>query len=302
MAYDVTDFSDFIERENTVLMETLFLGGDTSKFALSMAGVKGKTTVPDISGAAVLQAGFCKTPSGDTVVSEVELEVKPFTVFEEFCEDDLQTKFPKMVLAAGSKNSDSPWQEDIIMLKAASIQEQLELHYWQGDTAGTYTLFDGFIKQIDADGDAIDGNTTSATAITKANVIGLVDDMFTALPAKVKRSKEAVILVGDDVFDMYIAAEKAANHYHYSAEHDNGTYKIGGSAITLQRVYGLDGTDRMFAGRGSSFIVGSDVKDEENVMEAWYDKTDDKVYIRTKGKAGVTVSHVEEIVEFTLSV
>jgi tryptophanyl-tRNA synthetase len=77
--------------------------------------------------------------------------------------------------------------------------------------------------------------------------------------------------------------------------------KIGGSRGTLQRVYGLDGTDRMFASKGSNLIVGSDVNEEEKVMKIWYDETDDKVYMRTKGKAGVTISNPTEIVEFTLS-
>lgn len=304
MAYDVTNFTDYVARANEFLTATLFAGGDTGKFARFMAGVKGKTSVPHIGTSATLQAGNCKTPSGDTDITEVFIEVKPFTVFEGFCEDDLQTKFPNMVLAPGSSNNDAPagWEEKIVETKVSAIQETLELTYWQGDTGGTYTLFDGFIKLIDASGVAIDGNTSAATAITKANVIDLVDAMYVASPAKVKRSGELVIAVGDDVFDLYIAAQKAANLYHYDAEHDNGVLKIGGSRGTLQRIYGLDGTDRMFAGRGSSFVVGSDVTEEENIMKIWYDETDDKVYMRSKGKAGVTIVNPEEIVEFTLSV
>lgn len=304
MSYDVTNFTDYVARANEFLTATLFAGGDTGKFARFMAGVKGKTSVPHIGTSATLQAGNCKTPSGDTDITEVFIEVKPFTVFEGFCEDDLQTKFPNMVLAPGSSNNDAPagWEEKIVETKVSAIQETLELTYWQGDTGGTYTLFDGFIKLIDASGVAIDGNTSAATAITKANVIDLVDAMYVASPAKVKRSGELVIAVGDDVFDLYIAAQKAANLYHYDAEHDNGVLKIGGSRGTLQRIYGLDGTDRMFAGRGSSFVVGSDVTEEENIMKIWYDETDDKVYMRSKGKAGVTIVNPEEIVEFTLSV
>jgi hypothetical protein len=304
MAYDVTNFTDYVARANEFLTATLFAGGDTGKFARFMAGVKGKTSVPHIGTSATLQAGNCKTPSGDTDITEVFIEVKPFTVFEGFCEDDLQTKFPNMVLAPGSSNNDAPagWEEKIVETKVSAIQETLELTYWQGDTGGTYTLFDGFIKLIDASGVAIDGNTSAATTITKANVIDLVDAMYVASPAKVKRSGELVIAVGDDVFDLYIAAQKAANLYHYDAEHDNGVLKIGGSRGTLQRIYGLDGTDRMFAGRGSSFVVGSDVTEEENIMKIWYDETDDKVYMRSKGKAGVTIVNPEEIVEFTLSV
>ena len=52
----------------------------------------------------------------------------------------------------------------------------------------------------------------------------------------------------------------------------------------------------------SDFIVGNDVKDEEMIVDAWYDKTDDLVYLRTKGKAGVTLDNIEEMVEFTLTV
>lgn len=305
MAYDVTQFTDYVARANDFLTATLFNGGDTGKFALFMTGVKGKTSVPQIGGAATIQKGSCKTPSGGTDITEIFIEVQDWTFIEDFCEDDLQSKFPNMVLKSGSSNSDTPptWQEKIIDVKTASIQETLELTYWQGDTStGSYQLFDGFIKQVDAATGVIDGNTSSATAITQANVIGLVDDMYTAAPTKVKRSGEMAIVLGDDVFDLYIAAQKAANQYHYDAEHDNGTLKLAGSRGILQRVYGLDGTDRMFASKGSNFIVGADVKDEENIIKVWYDETDDKVYMRTKAKSGVTIAYPTEIVEFTLTV
>ncbi|WP_067151059.1 hypothetical protein [Pseudotamlana agarivorans] len=305
MAYDVSNFSDFISRENKALTKTLFTGGDTGKFALYMANVKGSTSVPHVSGAATLQSGNCATPSGDAVINEVVLTVKPFTVFESFCSDDLQTKLPNTVLAPGSNNGDDlPFEEEIVNTKVASIAETLEMTYWQGNTASgsTYQLFDGFIKLIDADSNVIDGNTSGATAITKDNVKGLVEDMRIAAPAKVKRSKDYVTLVGDDVFDMYISKEKSDNLYHYKPEHDNGVYEIGGGHGKLIRVYGLDGTSRMFASVGSNFIVGSDVISETETIEAFYDKTLDKVMLRTKGKAGVQISNADEIVEFTLTV
>jgi len=304
MAYDLTNFSDYIGRENEVLTATLFAGGDTAKFARYMSGIKGSTEIPQISGVATLQAGNCPTPSGTTAGDLVTLAVKPFTVYEEFCQDDLETKFPNTVLAPGSHNESAPkeWEQAIVDTKLSDISMQLELLYWQGDTAGTYTLFDGFLKKIDADATVVDGNTSNATAITVANVIGLVSDMRVAAPSKVKRDKDFSVLVGDDVFDMYIAAEKAANLYHYAPEHDNGVYRIGGSGMTLIRVYGLDGTDRMVASVGRNFIVGSDVANEDQVADMWYDKTTDKTYMRVKGKAGVQIVNPAEIVEFTVGI
>ncbi|OCK42525.1 hypothetical protein BA195_10135 [Tenacibaculum soleae] len=303
MAYDLTNFSDYIARENAVLTKTLFAGGDTGKFALFMGGVKGSTTVPHLSGEATLQSGSCATPQGDTQINEVTLTVKPFTVFESFCEDDLQNKLPNTVLAPGSNNGDKlTWEEQIVANKIASIQEKLELTYWQGDTNGTHNLFDGYIKKADADSNVIEGNTSSATSITKNNVKELIEDMRIASPAKVKRSKEYVTLVGDDVFDMYISKEKADNLYHYKPEHDEGIYNIGGGQGALIRVYGLDGTGRMFSSVGANFIVGSDAQGEADVADVFYDKVSDKMHIRVKGKAGVVISNADEIVEFTLSV
>lgn len=303
MAYDLTNFTDYIAREGNALTKTLFAGNDTGKFALFMAGVKGSTSIPHLSGKATLQSGSCASPSGDVDVNEVILTVKPFTVYESFCEDDLQTKLPNTVLAPGSNNGDNlTWEEAIVAMKIADINEELELTYWQGNTAsGDHQLFNGFIKLIDADSNVISGNTSSASTISKANVKSLVEDMRTQAPAKVKRSKNYVTLVGDDVFDMYIAKEKEDNLYHYKPEHDEGVYELGGGQGKLIRVYGLNGTDRMFASVGSNFVVGSDVDTEKDVADVFYDKVQDTVNIRVKAKAGVQIQNADEIVEFTIS-
>ena len=304
MAYDVSAFTDYVGRENDFLTSTLFSGGDTGKFARFMTGVKGKTSIPKIDGDATIQKGTCKTASGDTDITEYFIEVEQWEYFEGFCEDDLQNKFPNTVLAPGSSNSDAPpqWQEKVVDVKVASIQKTLELTYWQGDTAGTYNLFDGFLKLIDADGNAVDGNTTSATAITAANVVGLVDAMINASDVDVKEADDFAVLVGNDTFSLYIQALKTANNYHFSPENDGQTYMIGGSNIVLRKVRGLNGTDRMFAGRGSAFVVGMDVEAEEEIFNIWYSEDDDLLYFRTKAKSGVVPVNIDEIVEFTLTV
>jgi hypothetical protein len=422
MAYDVSAFTDYVGRENDFLTATLFSGGDTGKFARFMTGVKGKDSIPRIDGDAVIQKGSCsKSASGDTDITEYFIEVQDWTYKELFCQDDLQKKFPNSVLAPGSNNQDTPagWEEKVVDVKTASIQKQLELTYWQGDTGGTYTLFDGYIKKIDAAASAIDGNVdnvaanqaevkatgtitlatsvagdyvivngltytgvsgaksdnseysidTSDTAaaldladsissdarhgvygyltalsalgvvtvtsnltgaegnkvamstpdvtitlsgatlsggidesigINKANVIDIVDGMLTVVPIDVAEAEDFAVFVGNDTFNLYIQAIKDANNYHFSAENDGDTYTINGSGVLLRKVRGLNGTDRIFACRGSFFVVGMDVEEESNVIKIWYSEDDDVVYFQTKAKSGVTPTHIEEIVEFTL--
>lgn len=308
MALDLTKFNDYIARENNHLTKQLFAGGDTSKVALYMAGIKGSTVIPHMSGGATIQSGSCANPSGNTVMDEVTLEVKAFTVFEEFCTDDLQTKYPNMVLAPGSNNEgDAPaeWEEALVGIKISDINEQLENMYWQGTVAGG-DLFDGFIAKIDA-GTPISANEATIAGggvdvITVANVIAEVEGMRDAAPAKIKRDKDFSVFVGDDIFDLYIKALKSANLYHYAPEHDNGVFVVGGSGMKLIRVYGLDGTDRMFAGLGKNLIVGSDIENESQVADMFYDKVSDKTFLRVKAKAGVQVYNVAEVVEWSAAV
>lgn len=308
MAYNLEKFNDFISRENEVLGATLYAGGDVAKFARFMSGIKGSTEVPYLNSTAKIQAGNCNTPSGDVVGDLVTLTVKPFTNYKSFCGDDLEQKFPATELAPGSysnSNGSSAWEEKLVETEIASIAEQMEDLYWQGDTAGVeMNLFDGFLKKIDASTDVISGNTsntTAATGISKTNVKDLVEDVRSAAPAKVKRHKDFIIAVGDDVFDLYIAAEKEANLYHYAPEHDKGVYRIGGSGAKLIRNIGLDGTDRMVATVGSNLIVGNDLEKDAEVAEMFYDQTSDKTHLRTKGKVGVAIQNPSEIVEFTLA-
>lgn len=214
-----------------------------------------------------------------------------------------------MALAPGSNNEgDAPngWEATVIDVKTASINKQLELTYWQGNTAsGSYQTFDGFIKLIDADGNAVAGNKSNATDFTTANAITVIDNIVDSAAPDVKKAADFAVLIGDDYWDTYMTAIREKNYNHYKPEADaEGVFTIPGKNKKLIRIYGLNGTGRIFAGRGYHFIVGNDVESEisdgSSKIEVFYDEKDDKVYMRAKGKAGVKPIHVEEIVQFTL--
>jgi hypothetical protein len=82
-------------------------------------------------------------------------------------------------IAPGSPES-VPFEEQIGNEKASRIAKLLEVAMWQGDTATSNTnpntnRFDGFNKIIDAaSASTVAGNTSSATAITVANIEGLL--------------------------------------------------------------------------------------------------------------------------------
>lgn len=303
MAYNVSAFTNYIDRESGALTKALFMADNTARFSRVMSNIKGSITVPHIGGEATLQKGNCPDPSGSTVLTEVTLSVQPLVFAEAICTDDLQTKFSNTVLQSGSNTEgDQPaeFEEVYIDQKISSIGKALAMNYWQGNvSSGSYQLFDGFIKKVDA-GTAIDGNTSSATAITKANVLGLVEDMIEVASVDVQESEFFNVYVGIDTFNKYISALKAANLYHFSPENSQKVYRIEESNANLVGVRGLSGTNRMFAGSAMDFILGNDLPEDETVMKVIYSEDTDKTTFRTKLKAGVTLSNITEIVEFTL--
>lgn len=304
MSFDLTAFEAYVDESDEIITKTLFTGGDTAKIARYELGVKGKRKLTTIEGDAILQKGTCVTPDGVTSLDNVFIEVTPWTYHESFCVDELEGQLSNTMLAPGS-NTESipkPLEQKMVDVKMSSIQKQLELTYWQGDTAGTYDLFDGIIKAIDTLGTAIDGNTSSATAITIDNIDLLVDDMIAVIPIDVKEDPTCEVELGNDTFDLFIQKMKKLNNYHFNADNDGSTYIVAGSNITIRKQRGLNGTDRMFASVGRNFVVGLDKKDEDKAVDIFYVKETDKVHFRTKAKSGTNVFNAAEIVEFTLFV
>ena len=176
---------------------------------------------------------------------------------------------------------------------------------WQGDTATSNTnpntnRFDGFVKII-GDATAIAGNTSSATAITVANVEGLVDDMYNAIPADISEASDLVLFVGIDTFKKYTTALRASNLFHYAAESEGMEIMIPATNVKMVGVGGLNGTNKMYLGRISNFFVGTDLANEEESFEFWFSKDNNEVRFRASMKYGCQVAFPDQIVEFILA-
>jgi len=172
--------------------------------------------------------------------------------------------------------------------------------------------FDGLLKIIDAEAGVIDGNTSAATAITSANVIGLINDIYAAIPSQLLEDEDGdtqvsdlAILCGSDTFRTYVLALAAANLYHYDGQSNKMEIVIPATSIKLVALGGLTGTDRMTAGRIGSeggYVVGTDLENEEEDFDLWYSKEDKVVKFDVAYKMGTQIKFPEEIVEFTLAV
>lgn len=312
MAFDVTALADYTKENAEQLITSSIFNAKTQKRISSMGnvrtGIKTAEKIGVLETDAVFQTGgTCGfNPSGTTAITQRTITVAPIKVHEALCPKDLQKKYTQQMLAAGSRPESIPFEQEYTERKAQHIAAQLETAIWQGDTTsgnGNLNKFDGLIKIIDAAAGVVEGNTggiTAVTGITQANVMAIVDGMFSSIPVALLDKTDLEILCGWDVFRLYVLALRNANLYHYDAANQDGELVIPGTNIKLVALNGLNSTNRLYAFRWSNIFLGTDMVDEEEKFEIFYAKEADQVRYVVEWKTGVQIAFPNEIVKFTL--
>lgn len=318
MALDVSTLTSYvIENEDQLVAKSLF-GSRTSDLIRSegtvMTGVKSSQQINILATDAIFQngAGCTRTSSGSTSLTQRKVTVGEVAVVEDICVKTLRSTYVSKKLAKGSDENALPFEQEYTDLKSKTIAKQLEIAIWQGDTDSTnanLSRFDGFIKLIDAAGTAVAANTTSiavATGITTSNVKGIVNSMWLNLPADVTGQDDVRVFCGWDTFNKFISAFTDQNLFNFAPSGSevsaaNGVVIIPGTNYKLTAVHGLDGTNRLFAGRMSNFYAAVDLEGEEDQFSMMEDQFKDYLRFKAQFKYGVNVAFPNEIVQFKLT-
>jgi len=307
MAFNVTGLTNYTNEQSTELVVKSLFSGKTAALLQAagqvQVGIKSAEAINILDSEIYFAADGCGyTSSGSTSFTKRTITVGAIKVEEDLCPKTLEAKWMQTQLQAGSPE-EIPFEEQIGSEKANKIAKLLEIAIWQGDTATSNTnpntnKFDGLLKLIDA-GSPVDGNTSSATAITTSNIDDLVDDMYAAIPADIADADDLVLFVGIDTFKKYTTALRNNNLFHYAADSANMEIMIPATNVKMVGVGGLNGTDRMILSRLSNMFLGTDLADEYESYKIWYSDDNDIVRFRATMKMGTNYAFSEFIVEFT---
>jgi hypothetical protein len=311
MAFNVSALANYTNEQSTELVLKSLFGSKTASILQAagqvQVGVKSAEALNILTSDVYFQTDGCGyTASGNTTFSQRNITVGKIKVEETLCPKTLEAKWMQTQIAAGSPTS-VPFEEQIGQDKANNIAKLLEIAMWQGDTATTNTnpntnKFDGFIKLIDAaSASTVAGNTSSATAITTANVEDLIDNIYNVVPADISDASDLVLFVGIDTFKKYSTALRASNLFHYAADSEGMEIMIPATNVKMIAVGGLNGTNRMFLARLSNLFVGTDLANEEEDYRFWYSQDNDEVRFRATMKYGVQFAFPDQIVQFKLA-
>lgn len=311
MAFSLGTLAAYIEDQDFPLIAQMQASGGLAEVADIQTGIKGSSHLQFLSTDIVFGSDACtRTASGSTALTQRTLTVGAIAVSENLCIKDLNGYWAQVLVkkgAAGEEEMPSEIEAVYMEKKMNAMQNQLTISDFQGDTTSAtnnLSYYDGLLKIVDA-GAAVDGNTggvTVANTISTANVLTILDSMWSAIPENISNADDLSLFVPISVYKKYVVALKNANLFHYSG--DGEQERLYGTNVALRPTVGLPGaagSERMILTRNANIVIGMDGDADEDAMKVRLDPVTEKnIFFDVTFKRGVQVRFIDEVVEFTL--
>jgi hypothetical protein len=210
------DATALLQANSEAFYSRAYLNEETVDNYRTLPGVKYKTKISNVVFGQVLQAENCAFNASTDDLASVEISVCSLSAMSEICQFDLEQSFVSLQMAQGSNGDftvasfmDYYWNE-----MALTIAENVEKLRWSGDTLSgdaSLALCDGYKKSLVADAaNVID--ILSPVAITSANVLAKLAEVYDAIPAAVLANQENLrFYVSSPVAAAYRSAVAASN-------------------------------------------------------------------------------------------
>jgi hypothetical protein len=311
MAFDVSLLPAYVDQNRLPLLRKAIFGGKTIGLLQKQLDVKSASALNIIDDSVYFQEGegCTYTPSGSTTFSQRNITTGKIKVQKEFCLDDLEPKYTQFLLNAGALQDGmaGSFEETLIEGQLREINKKMEIAVWQGNTAsanGDLNQFDGLIKVVSGATGYVTGNSatygTTYTSITAANVIAVLQQVYAAIPEDILQDEDTVIMVGTDVYRLFVQALTNANMYHYVSD---GTRRdmefiLPGTDIRVIGLFGLSGTRVIMSGKLNNFFYGTDLMNDWEKFQVYYDPKTQSFSFLAKWRSGVQVAFPDQIVYF----
>lgn len=295
----VTSLPAYVEQNRGELIAKAVLGARTASIINYQTGIKTSAAINLLSTDVQFQDGAdCGfNAAGSQELSQRIIETGLIKVNMEYCDKNLLKTYAQYGVKIAADENALPFEEKFVGDVLANIKAALEKGIWAGDKASddaNLNKFDGLIKILGA----ADGVIKASGA--KSDVFAALQDVLVKLPATALK-EDTRIFVGDDTFMRLVNELVNKNLYHYSADNANYEIVLPGTTIKVTAVEGLNGTDKVIAGRASNFYFGTDLEGAEERFDFWFSQDDRTFKLAVEFNAGVQVAFPDEVVMVTLA-
>lgn len=292
----VTALPNYVEEHRLPLIAKSVLRGKTIELVQVETGVKSDTALNLISASVTFGDGSsCGwTPTEGVSLSQRKLVPVFVKVNQAFCDKNMLKKWASYEVTLAAGRNTLPFEEQFLEEISNSINEQIEKMVWQGDSQNGSSRIecDGYLKHIEAVG----SGATILTDTDGTTAYNRIKRVYNALPARVVDKEDTVIFVSNSLYREFINELVASNLYHFNPDYGQGEYPLPGTSIRVIAVSGLDGTNRIVAGRLSNFFYGVDAEDDKDTLDLWYSKDNQEFRLAVCFAVSTQVAYPDEIV------
>ena len=277
------------------------LSGDTlaKGYVTLKENVKFKAVLKKLANSASLvQAAGCDfSQQGSLTLTESVLEVKDLMTNLELCKKEFAQDWEAAQTGRGFINDVVPanFADFLIGYAAAKVGETIEFTIWQGDTAGTYTSFDGFEKKLKA-GLSGSADQTWAATLDASTVIANMNAVINALPSALIGSPDTKLYVNRATAQYYRQAITALGYMQMYQAGDEFNLQFNGYDIYV--CPGMS-TGTIVAAQPSNLFVGVDANSdfaEVKVVDMSLTDASDNVRMAMRYRCGVQVGILTDCV------
>lgn len=301
--YDISKLAAYVKTNADVILKDVVLGsveGDSVANMRKQLGVKTKEKLNYLNVTPALQngkdCGF--NASGSTVFSDRDITVKTIKAQDEYCDRDLLGKFAESLVNIAAGKETLPFEAQIVDEVVKGIRKQIEKIVWQGDT----TLgIDGLLKMA-ASGGTDSASTVNVSIAKGTDIYEAVKAVYLAIPEGLL--DKAFIGLSPANFRAFTQAMVEKNYFHYSGPQDANVneFIFPGSNVKVKSIQGLSGVnDKIYASVWDNLVYGTDLLNDEETVNAWYDPNTELFRYTIRFNAGVSTLFPDEVVLGTIA-
>lgn len=309
--YDVSALAEYINEQAEEILTKDVLAARTLSLINVQPGIKHKEKLKLVDVDVVYQDGEnCEiSASGDVTFSDREIEVKPIAIVMKFCNNTLRDTWAQLLLAAGSnaETENMPAEAIIVNHFLEKHKDELEKLLWKGDTtlpSGNLSFSNGFVKLFtDNSASLVDLNPNGATTFTSSNAFDLTYTAFETMPEEVLDAG-AKIFMGRNFFTKLAKNLVDLNYFKNYTPDDLSSlnsFVLPGTDLVVEKVSGLNGINEFYIAKPTELTAGTDLENDFENVNLWYEQKDDSIYFRVKFKIGTQVPFLNQIGRFALA-
>ena len=288
------DASALLQANSEAFYSRAYLNEEVVDNYRTLPGVKYTTKISNVTFGQVLQAENCGWNASTDDLASVEITVCGLSAMAEICQFSLEQSFVSLQMTKGSNGDftvasfmDYYWNE-----MSKTIAENIEKLRWSGevgDANPALALCNGYKYSLGQDSaNVID--ILNPVAITAANVLAKLAEVYAAIPAAVIANQEELRLyVSAPVATSYRAAVAASNTQANLTQALDFTY-LG---IKMVLCPGMLGLSTIVASPRQNFIYAFDAEGDGKALRAVnLADTIAEPVIRTRANMKVGFTHV----------